>query len=260
MNIRYIVSAGVAAVFMTIPLAHTAAEEESAERQVTLVGCLQRESDYRSQHGPGRSGPQGPGIGGRDEYVLIDARETTPGATVTSESELTCSTTGAGNRYELTGDGEEDLEQFLGRRVEITGTLKEADLTVDASGMTRPSGGFDPLGHELHLFEVEVESGRALMLARAEAPAAAAEFEGEAVEIAPPPQVAAEPPVIEEQPEIAAEAEIEQAPEAEPQPVGTMARQQQELPRTASPLPLAGLISLLSLAGAAGIRALRRRE
>ena len=44
---------------------------------------------------------------------------------------------------------------------------------------------------------------------------------------------------------------------------GTAAQQpetttaQAELPRTASPLPLSGLIALLSLAGAAGLRAFR---
>ena len=53
------------------------------------------------------------------------------------------------------------------------------------------------------------------------------------------------------------------APVREPAPVGTSGVQQEsqtaraELPRTASPLMLSGLIGLLSLAGAAGIRAFR---
>jgi hypothetical protein len=54
---------------------------------------------------------------------------------------------------------------------------------------------------------------------------------------------------------------------AEPQPesVGRAGAQQvqaertDELPRTASPLPIAGLLALFSLGGAFGIRALRRR-
>jgi hypothetical protein len=29
---------------------------------------------------------------------------------------------------------------------------------VGTSGLRQPTGGFDPLGHELHLFEVEVNS------------------------------------------------------------------------------------------------------
>jgi MYXO-CTERM domain-containing protein len=37
------------------------------------------------------------------------------------------------------------------------------------------------------------------------------------------------------------------------------ARVAQELPRSASPLPFVGLMGLLSLAAAAGIRSLRRR-
>lgn len=48
----------------------------------------------------------------------------------------------------------------------------------------------------------------------------------------------------------------DQAPAAVQQE-STSARNDAELPRTASPLPLSGLIALLSLAGAAGIRAFR---
>jgi hypothetical protein len=66
---------------------------------------------------------------------------------------------------------------------------------------------------------------------------------------------------VEPEPAPRATAQVEPAP----RPVGTSgsgasaeARQASELPRTASPLPLSGLIGLLSLAGAAGLRAMRR--
>lgn len=245
MNIRHVLTASAAALLTMVAPTHTPAQE-SDERQVTLVGCVQRESEYRRMHGPGRSGPQGPGIGGQDEFVLIDARETTPGTTVASEAELACQMTGTtGQAYELTGKREEELERFIGRRIEITGMQKDADVAVGTTGVSRPTGGFDPLGHELHLFEVELSGFREVTVARAEAPVAAAPVE------------------IEEAPEITAEAEVEAEPEiiaqAEPEPeaLGTAGRE--ELPPTASPLPLAGLIGLLSLAAAAGVRALRRR-
>lgn len=75
-----------------------------------------------------------------------------------------------------------------------------------------------------------------------------------------------EPAPIAQEPARTARAEA--APQSEPRPVGTsgIAQDQQpagqaarnaQLPATASPLPLSGLIGLLSLAGAAGLRALR---
>ena len=72
------------------------------------------------------------------------------------------------------------------------------------------------------------------------------------------PQVAVEAEVeteaLEIEPQLRAEAELI---EPEPRAVGT-AGQFDELPRTASPLALSGLIGLLSLMGAAGIRAIRK--
>jgi hypothetical protein len=80
----------------------------------------------------------------------------------------------------------------------------------------------------------------------------------------PPAEPAAEP---EPAPEPAAVAANEPAPAVEPapRPVGTSGVQDQpesvnaraELPRTASPLALSGLMGLLSLAGAFGLRMFR---
>jgi hypothetical protein len=75
-----------------------------------------------------------------------------------------------------------------------------------------------------------------------------------------------EPAPIAQEPARTARAEA--APQSEPRPVGTsgiaqdqqpagQAARNEQLPATASPLPLSALIGLLSLAGAAGLRALR---
>jgi hypothetical protein len=90
---------------------------------------------------------------------------------------------------------------------------------------------------------------------------------------APEPAQRAEAPVAEPQPSLEARAEPAQQAEADRRPVGTSgsaAADQQpsssaqpateparELPNTASPLPMAGLIGLLSLVGAACVRAFR---
>ena len=75
-------------------------------------------------------------------------------------------------------------------------------------------------------------------------------------------------PIAQEPARTETTARAEAAPQSEPRPVGTsgiaqdqqpagQAARNEQLPATASPLPLSALIGLLSLAGAAGLRALR---
>lgn len=109
-----------------------------------------------------------------------------------------------------------------------------------------------------------VEPSSALApVAEAPAPAEAPVVVAEAP-AAPEPAAAPEPepaPAIVEERQVAAAAPAPQAepapqPAPEPRAIGTSG-QVDELPRTASPLALTGLLGLLSLAGAAGIRAFR---
>lgn len=190
---------------------------------ITLVGCIQREADYRRTHDLGRGGVAATGLGRGNEYVLINAsRAGSSGAA--ARADLDCSFEATTEAYELTGDRERDLEPFVGRVVQINGMLKEADTEpVGTSGASQPTGGVDPLGQDLRLFEVNVTSFQEVTAA-AQAPSPAA----------PAPA----------------------APDA--QPIGTAGTDDQ-LPRTASPLPIAGILGLLSLGGAFGLRALRRR-
>lgn len=196
-------------------------DRAQTEGQVTLVGCIQREADYRKEHSSGRGGPVGTGVGLKNEYVLINASKSNEADT----SDMSC-TGSSGEAYELTGKRERELERFVGRRIEITGMLKKAKTSAQTG---RPTGGFDPLGQDLELFEVNVASFRPLGASRATEPEA---------EPAPQPVTPAEPETQ--------------------QPIGT-AGSQEALPRTASPLPLTGLLGLLSLGGALGVRSLRRR-
>lgn len=210
--------------FVTLPsaqtttqAAQTAGREEIQKRPITLVGCVQRESDYRRMQDEGRGGPLGLGLGRGDEYVLVDAVEITEGQATPAEANAACGAAAAGAAYELEGELEDDLETFVGRRVHISGTLGEADIDVATA---RPSGGVDPLGHDLKLFEVEVLSFREPMQ-RAES---------------------ASPAVTDQV-----------------SPVGTSGVEPRaELPRTATPLPLVGVLGILSLAGALGLRLARR--
>lgn len=215
MNTR-VASAALAAAVLSgaAAIAQTSGQARDVETDeaITVVGCLQRESDYRKQNDSGKGGILGTGMGRGNEYVLVD-------------SAGECGTLAPGAAaYELTGNAEKDLSQFVGRRVEITGMLKAADLTVDG----RAQGGVDPLGQDLQLREVEVTSFRDGALL--------------------------------------AQADDSDRSEVGGQAVGTSGLQDDaaieagdELPRTASPLALAGLLGLLSAGGGIGVRAIRRR-
>ena len=179
---------------------------EAQETQVTVSGCLQREADYRRANDSGRGGQLGTGAGLGNEFILVN----------TVGSDIDCANALTGDTFELTGDRERELERFVGRRVQITGLQKEADTVAG-----RPTGGLDPLGQDLELFEINVSSFN---------------------EVTAPQQAQASPQPVG----------------AEAEPLGT-AGAQDALPRTASPLPVAGLIGLLSFVSAFGLRSLRRR-
>jgi hypothetical protein len=236
-------SMAIALAFVTMiapASAQTADTHDSAPRAVTVIGCVQRESDYRSAHDAGSGGPLGFGFGRGNEYVLVNAVQTRIGQQPSPEAMPDCSgDAAAGAAYELEGAGEGELEALVGRRVEVSGTIEAAEVDP-ATG--RPTGGVDPLNDDLQLFELEVASFREPPVPqRADAPPAPATVTRHEL----PPQPLR--PVPPQQPP----AEDTAGGEAPPPHV-------RELPQTASPLPLAGLIGLATLAGAFGLRSRRR--
>lgn len=219
------------------------AQDETIEQQemaVSLVGCIQRESDYRRQQGAGAGGFLGFGGGLGDEYVLINALRGTTG------SAGDCSAHTTGGAYELTGSEEDELESFVGHRVAIRGVMKEAEVDV-ATG--RPTGGRQ-VGSDLRLFEVEVESFQAIApvpadtLARVETDRQAVEAQ-ESVESS-----GAQADGSREQTDLGGRVDPNRDAEVD----------DSELPRTASPLAMTGLLGLLSLGGVAAVRAFHRRD
>lgn len=221
------------------PSKQSSQESAQANKQtkasVTLVGCVMRETEYRKATGSGKGGPVGTGIGRGDEFVLANAMKTTASATPSS-STADCGTTATGEAYELSGSREKDLATYVGRRVEITGTLKEAKTETAATGEAKPTGGFDPLKQDLKLFEVDIVSFRPVassQSAAAPAPPAASP--------APEPPAAAAP-----QPAPAPRPASPPTPPTSQQSASPAARE--KLPRTASPLPVIGMFGLLSMA------------
>ena len=230
MNIRYTCAVIGAAVLLGAPaVAQTTQPETTGQSSITLVGCLQTEADYRRAQDAGRGGVAMTGVGLDNEYVLIQTEGAGgPGALdPNANADCKSSTAFAGTAYELTGERERDLAEFVGRRVEITGELKDADETG------RP-GGFDPaiVSTDLRLHEVNVASFReSAMTAQASAGAA------QTIEPAQRETVGTS---------------------GQTQPSDTVASAQAELPRTASPLALYGILGLFSLGGAIGLRFVSR--
>lgn len=145
----------------------------AADQQVTVAGCIQRETDYRRARDAGRGGVAGTGVGAGNEFVLVNASMSTAagagaaGTTGTTAGAATgtAGATGTGVAYELTGANEQQAAQHVGRRVEISGKLKAAE--VESTG--RPTGGatagkppegIDVASRDLRLRELEVSSMR----------------------------------------------------------------------------------------------------
>ena len=193
---------------------------------ISLMGCIQRETEYRREHNSGKGGFLGFGGGLGDEYVLINASQTADGAFGD------CGTATGGEAYELSGSAEDDLKPFVGQRVAISGTRKAAEIDP-ATG--RPTGGRQA-GYDLRLFEVDVTSFRALA-----AP----------VQTGTIARLEQEPPLVDTDRESLAQDRV--------RPVAPRIQRQADarsdvLPRTASPLSLMGLAGLLSMAGVVALR------
>jgi hypothetical protein len=140
------------------PAAGASAERGASPAQaqpITVIGCVQREADYRKAQAAGRGGVAGTGVGAANEFILINATAATGAPAVGA-------TAGAAMAYELTGPNERQVDQYVGKRVEIAGTLKPA-----ASGPTGTTGGptadappkgVDVVSRDLKLRELEVGS------------------------------------------------------------------------------------------------------
>jgi hypothetical protein len=134
----------------------------SAGQTVTLVGCIQSEADYRKTGNLGRGGAAGTGVGVGDEFVLIDARMASAGPPPASGA--TGTTGAAAQDYELIGANERKASQFVGKRVEITGTVRPLETGV-AAPTRSPTADAPPridvfAGDDLKLRELEVTSMR----------------------------------------------------------------------------------------------------
>jgi hypothetical protein len=134
-----------------------AQDVKAPAQQVTIVGCVHKEADYRSVRNLGKGGVVGTGVGAGNEFVLINA-STSP---IPSTEPAPTGTTGvpAGtDEFEVTGKNEEQLGAFVGKRVAVTGTIKAAE--TKATGATGGITEAVPGSRDLKLRELEIVSVR----------------------------------------------------------------------------------------------------
>jgi len=139
------------------PATTTQSSRVPAAPPVTITGCIQREADYRRASGAGRGGAAATGAGTGNEFVLANAMSSasgSPAATSGANTPSPTGTAGSTTAYELTGSHEGDAAPFVGKRVEITGTVKPMSAT---GGPTANAPG----SQDLKLSELEVSSIRA---------------------------------------------------------------------------------------------------
>jgi hypothetical protein len=85
----------------------------------TLVGCVEREADYRKRVNDGKGGALGTGAGVDNEYVLTDVR-TPEGLAANAE----VGTSGVAAVYGVTGRLEKELKPSVGRMVQVLGFIE----------------------------------------------------------------------------------------------------------------------------------------
>ena len=91
---------------------------------ITVVGCVQKEADYRAQKSDAKGGVANTGVGLANEFVLRGAH------TVSNDTYKPIRTTASGGRetvYGLTGKLEGEVAKSVGHEIAVSGYVVVAD-------------------------------------------------------------------------------------------------------------------------------------
>lgn len=132
----------------TVPLAGAGEQAQDrapsdtpvAASQITLIGCVQREADYRQSVESGIGAP-GTAASGSNQFVLINASLDAPaGAEPVGKAVGTSGLTSVTSAYSLAGTRAPDLARHVGKRVEVKGAIAATDPRGGNPGVspTRP--------------------------------------------------------------------------------------------------------------------------
>jgi hypothetical protein len=127
MRLRLIGLIAIAAPLLVAPSARAQQAGRTAADIITVVGCVQREAEYRTQVADGKGGTAGTGLGAGNEFVLRGVR------TVSTETLKPTGrpATGYEDVYSVTGNIESELAKAVGRQVAVSGFVE-----VDTSAGT----------------------------------------------------------------------------------------------------------------------------
>ena len=116
---------GLALALACLPATGQTPPAGAKPAEITLVGCVDMEKDYRARKEAGRGGVLGTGVGVGNEFVLSNARP--------ARGRRGAAAGGSGVAdYEVTGRLERDFLRHVGRQVEVIGTLE-----TNADGLAR---------------------------------------------------------------------------------------------------------------------------
>jgi hypothetical protein len=127
----------VAALLIAVPVAAQQTRTPQSQNpnpnrsEVTLVGCVEPERDYRNRFGAAKGGPLGTTVGQADEFVLSSAKPAPANGAALTRKEAVA-TAGESGDYELTGKPEADLKQVIGRQIEVIGVVQPFDVHESA--------------------------------------------------------------------------------------------------------------------------------
>lgn len=142
---RWATSAAVIVLGWTLGVAHGTLKVQASQAQaardgeVTLIGCVELERDYRARKESGRGGVLGSGVGVGNEFVLSNAKPAPAGRRGGGAAG------GTGVDYQLSGKLEKDFLRYVGRQVEVIGKVETggAMSTINVS-LWHPVGDYCP--------------------------------------------------------------------------------------------------------------------
>jgi hypothetical protein len=135
------IGAGVLVAITWLPLS-ARPSQATREGEVTLIGCVELERDYRARKESGRGGVLGSGVGVGNEFVLTNAKPA-PGG----RRGQPAGTAGApGSDYSLSGKMEKDFLRHVGRQVEVIAIVEKAGEAMPTLNVSlwHPVGDYCP--------------------------------------------------------------------------------------------------------------------
>lgn len=103
--------------------AQSAKAKEIAPKEITLIGCVDTEKDYRTALDARKGGPLGSGAGQSNEFVLVKSTAAPKNGEKQTSKEAVA-TAGLQGDYLLGGKTEDELKRYIGRQVEVVGVVE----------------------------------------------------------------------------------------------------------------------------------------